>query len=133
MGYNRALSVTLRCLKAARLAGCVTIDLDIHLRREHSHDIDFFDPRSDDWIASFSNDDNSLGLRVQVDTAWALDLLLSARKLLRLELSSSNRDNYFSRPTSGPFVWPRLRCLDLSDRPCLHSALVTSLNHIGKH
>jgi hypothetical protein len=128
---NRAFDVTFASLRDAGLQGKVEVHIDISYATMHedaSLYTDCFDPTTLDWKVTFSESVSHLALNPNATSSWALDLFIVLPSLQQLELIGSNETFHFRHPTSGIFVWPLLRHIQLQDLYCHAETLLIFLD-----
>jgi hypothetical protein len=112
-GSNRAFVVVFACLRNARLAGEVILEIQAHVMTLASQSNNLFDPKSAEWNRLFADDVLYLELSGELGSRWTLDMLQSVRNLISLEIFPAEETFRLSHPDTGLFVWPHLSRLKL--------------------
>jgi hypothetical protein len=127
---NRAFDVVFACLRNARLAGKVYLEVEAKVMTVASQNNSFFDPTSADWNNDFAVKVQLIELSGQLTPRWALDLLQSATNLRTLEILFADGMFQLSHPNTGLFTWSNLHRLLLEEVDCHGQNLI---DFLGTH
>jgi hypothetical protein len=130
---DRAFRVTLASIKDASIEKKVKMEVDVSIVDEPNYHVDYFDPKSPDWVEYFSRNITTIQLTKHATCPWALDLLRSTPNLEHLQLEFSDEAIEFRRSVTGElFMWPRLSHFGLLDTSC-HDTLAPFLYFAQEH